>query len=107
MQNINLTLKRLRKERNLTQLNLATKLGISLRAYSKIETGETSLNIERVSDIASVFDLTMSESLLNLFSEDILVSKLSTIEISRHYEEIIALLKQQYETLKEILISQN
>lgn len=103
MQKIKITLKKLRKEKHLTQQTIANRLGISVRAYSKIEAGETSLNIERLRDLATVFDLNMPELLSYLFGEDIVVPTPSTITLSRHYEETIALLKQQYDTLSDLL----
>lgn len=107
MQKIKITLKKLRKEKHLTQQTLANKLGISVRAYSKIESGETSLNIERLRDLATVFELNMSELLSYLFVEDMVVPDPNIIKILRHYEETISLLKQQYETLSDFLAQQS
>lgn len=106
MQKIKITLKKLRKEKHLTQQNLANKLGISVKAYSKIEAGETSLDIERLRGLATVFELNMPELLSYLFVEDIVVPN-DIITISRHYEETIALLKQQYDTLSNFLVKQS
>jgi transcriptional regulator with XRE-family HTH domain len=106
MQKIKVTLKRLRREKQLTQQILADKLGISLRAYSKIEAGKTSLNIERLRDLATVFDLTMPELLFYLFDEDMIIPAPNNITIYRHYEETIALLKQQCNTLNKLLAKQ-
>jgi transcriptional regulator with XRE-family HTH domain len=104
MENIKGALKALRKKKKFTQHNVAIKLGLSDRAYGKIEAGETSLNISRLRDIAAVFDFTLAQLLANLLEEDITPQKSDTITLIRHYEETIILLKQQNETLKKILL---
>ncbi len=47
----------LRIERKLTQENIATELGISVTAYSKIERGLTKLSIPRLESIARVLGI--------------------------------------------------
>lgn len=52
---------RLRKKIN--QEEMAGYLGISQRAYSKIETGETQIKIERLEEIAKMLDVNIAELL--------------------------------------------
>lgn len=47
-------LKQLRELKNFTQEHVAQQLGLSTRAYSKIETGETQLTINRLNEIATI-----------------------------------------------------
>lgn len=61
--NIHLTVKRLREFKNYTQAYVASELGISGRAYSKIESGETQITIIRLNDISVVLNVTTHEML--------------------------------------------
>ena len=54
----------LRKEKNLTQQEMADKLGISRMAYRNIETGTTKLISETVSRIAEIVGSTEEELVL-------------------------------------------
>jgi transcriptional regulator with XRE-family HTH domain len=50
-------LKQLRELKNFTQEYMANQLGLSTRAYSKIETGETQLTINRLNEIAEILGI--------------------------------------------------
>lgn len=52
-----LKLKQIRELKNLTQEHVATQLGLSTRAYSKIESGETQLTIARLNEISKILDV--------------------------------------------------
>jgi transcriptional regulator with XRE-family HTH domain len=56
-------LKQLRELKNFTQEYVAQQLGLSTRAYSKIETGETQLTINRLNEIASILGVDPIEAL--------------------------------------------
>ena len=56
-------LKQLRELKNFTQEHVAQQLGLSTRAYSKIETGETQLTINRLNEIATIFGVDPIEAL--------------------------------------------
>lgn len=56
-------LKQLRELKNYTQEYMAQQLGLSTRAYSKIETGETQLTINRLNEIASILGVDPIEAL--------------------------------------------
>jgi transcriptional regulator with XRE-family HTH domain len=50
-------LKQLRELKNFTQEYMANQLGLSTRAYSKIETGETQLTINRLNEISKILEI--------------------------------------------------
>jgi transcriptional regulator with XRE-family HTH domain len=47
----------LRHEHGWSQEDIARKLGISIPAFSKIETGITDVNLSRIEQIANIFDV--------------------------------------------------
>jgi transcriptional regulator with XRE-family HTH domain len=49
----------LRQRKGLSQEEVALKLGISIPALSKIETGITDVNISRIEQIATLFGVTL------------------------------------------------
>lgn len=59
-------IKILRAEKKMTQKLVAQQLGISQRAYSKIELGHTKLRIEHLINLASIFKVP-----IRYFFEDI------------------------------------
>ena len=56
-------LKDARKKKNLTQEQLVEKLGVSIAYLSKIETGKIHINLERLSQICEILDVTEGEIL--------------------------------------------
>lgn len=52
--NPEIKIKQIRELKNLTQEFIASQLNLSVRAYSKIETGETQLTINRLNEISSI-----------------------------------------------------
>lgn len=104
-------LKSIRKEKNFTQGFVAEKLGISLRAYTKIENGETQLTIDRLGEIIEVLNIHPNE----IFNSEVCNSEDSSkneksrsdtqgsISLIQHYEETISILKEHIETLKELI----
>ncbi len=52
-----------RKEKGLTQLQLAEKLGISNRAVSKWETGKSCPDVSLMLELCSVLEITVNELL--------------------------------------------
>jgi transcriptional regulator with XRE-family HTH domain len=51
-------IRKIREIRNYSQEYLAQCLNLSVRAYSKIETGETQLTIKRLNEISQVLEVT-------------------------------------------------
>lgn len=68
--NIAERIKAIREQKNYSQTYLAQELGISQKAYSKIETGETKLTVDNLFRIASALETTVYE-LLNTDSFNI------------------------------------
>ncbi|MCP4551789.1 MAG: helix-turn-helix transcriptional regulator [Bacteroidetes bacterium] len=54
---MNKKLKVLRQKKGLSQENIALELGISQKAYSKIENGQTLLNHEKLFKIAEILEI--------------------------------------------------
>lgn len=63
IQNPEIKLKNLRELKNLTQEYMAQQLGLSTRAYSKIESGETQLTINRLNEITAILGVDPMEAL--------------------------------------------
>ena len=57
IQQAGIKLKQLRELKNFTQEYMAQQLGLSTRAYSKIESGETQLTINRLNEIAAILEV--------------------------------------------------
>ena len=58
-------LKRLRKERKLTQQQIATILNMHRSNYSKVENGERELSIESIINLADFFEMSVDELVRN------------------------------------------
>ena len=63
IQNPEIKLKNLRELKNFTQEYMAQQLGLTTRAYSKIETGETQLTINRLNEISKILNVDPIEAL--------------------------------------------
>ena len=61
MKPIGTTIKLLRKEKGMTQLQIAELVNMHRSNYSKVESGERDLSIEAVNKIARYFGLTIDE----------------------------------------------
>ena len=59
----NTQLRELREQKNYTQEYLAEKLGISQNTYSRLETGQTKVSIEKLKEIAQVLEVPLWELL--------------------------------------------
>ena len=57
IRNPELKIKQIRELKNFSQEYVSQKMGISTRAYSKIETGETQLTIKRLNEISEILDV--------------------------------------------------
>ncbi len=65
MQRVAKTISTLRKERNMTQMELADRLNISFQAVSNWERGQTMPDISKLSELADIFGVTIDELLGN------------------------------------------
>lgn len=122
-------IKMLREEHHLSQEQVAERMGVSLNSYGKLERGETKLTLEKLEQIANIFDMDIVE-LINSedkisysvthygsgtnafnveYSEKELIlenEKLSLIishkdEMLKQQEQEIALLKEMLDLLKK------
>ncbi|MEO3407651.1 helix-turn-helix transcriptional regulator [Mucilaginibacter sp. CAU 1740] len=59
MKALNERIRKIRREAGCSQGDIAGKLGISIPAYSKIETGVTDVNLSRLEQIANVFGISL------------------------------------------------
>lgn len=57
------TIRELREERRWSQEEMAERLGMSKNGYAKIERGESSPNLERLSQIAQIFGVDLVDIL--------------------------------------------
>lgn len=60
---IGIRIKDSRKKKGLTQEQLAEKMGVSIAYLSKIETGKIHINLERLSEICSILEVTEGDIL--------------------------------------------
>lgn len=63
IQSPEIKIKQIRELKNFTQEHVATHLGLTIRAYSKIESGETQLTINRLNEISSILGVEPMEVL--------------------------------------------
>ncbi len=103
-------IKQIRELKNFTQEYVAQKLGLSTRAYSKIETGETQLTINRLNEISAILEVQPMEVLgfddkkvFNFYNSNDInnVKNMNMPEkLIQQYEETIQSLKEQIQLLK-------
>lgn len=63
MRTLGENIRKLRRQRNLSQKDVANRLNISIAAFSKIETGVTDISLSRLKTIAAAFDLSVIQLL--------------------------------------------
>lgn len=104
---------KLREEKNYSQTYLADKLGMSQKAYSKIETGETKLTVFHLMKIAEVLEVNLTElfdaSNVNIYNnyhthngEGIVINKTASEEIKELYEKLLQAKDREIELLKKL-----
>jgi transcriptional regulator with XRE-family HTH domain len=106
-------IKQIRELKNFTQEYMAQQLGLSTRAYSKIESGETQLTIHRLNEISAIFGVPPMEILgfddkqvFNNCKQDgyIGINHINHSEkLLQQYEHTIQALKEQIALLKLLL----
>ena len=89
-------LKQIRELKNLSQEYIANQLGLSVRAYSKIETGETQLTINRLNEISRIMGVDPIE-VLGFDDKNIFNIHNSTGNNGYNYINLPDKLVQQYE----------
>lgn len=86
-------IKALRQARSWSQEQVATKLGITAPAFSKIECGFTDINYSRLKQIAELFGLSVVE----------LITYHNQEEQRKHQSELLKLKERLYECEGEII----
>ncbi|WP_367329759.1 helix-turn-helix domain-containing protein [Sphingobacterium multivorum] len=71
MNNVGKKIRLLRHQKGWSQQDVAKKLGISIPAFSKIETGITDLNLSRLIQIAKLFNFTAVQLLSFSETDDV------------------------------------
>jgi transcriptional regulator with XRE-family HTH domain len=116
MEHIGEKIRKIRTLKGISQEYLATLCGISQNSLSKIELGSTKLSIERLNQIADIFEMTPNEILA--FDDKLIFNNNNTLhdqsklinvsygqeELILVYKEQIRLLKEQCELFKNILV---
>lgn len=101
-------LRKIRDIKGLSQENIADELGISLRQYSRWETGETSLNIEKIERVSKILEvkpldlMTFDEK--NVFYQSHFKKTTNAGNIINHFPKE---LKELYESQLKLLKEQN
>ena len=108
-----LKIKQIRELKNVTQEYIATQLGLSIRAYSKIENGETQLTINRLNEISKALGVDPIEVLgfddkqvFNNCKQDgyIGINHINLPEkLIQQYDKTIAVLEDEVKLLKSLL----
>ncbi|WP_396170863.1 helix-turn-helix domain-containing protein [Flavobacterium sp.] len=106
-------IKQIRELKNFTQEYVSQQLGLSTRAYSKIETGETQLTINRLNEISAILEVQPMEVLgfddkkvFNFYNSNDInnVKNMNMPEkLIQQYEETIQALKEQIAVMKLLM----
>jgi transcriptional regulator with XRE-family HTH domain len=106
-------IKQIRELKNITQEHIANQLGLSTRAYSKIETGETQLTINRLNEISRILGVDPIEVLgfddRQVFNNckqegNIGINHINLPEkLIQQYEKTIQVLEDEVRLLKSLL----
>lgn len=104
---IGIKIKKIREDRNLSQIYVAQKLGISQNAYSKLENNISKLTIDRLKDLAKILEVPEDELLNNEtnifnFNNNKTANGYATYYTTKEvYEETISFLKGELDLLRE------
>jgi transcriptional regulator with XRE-family HTH domain len=83
-------LRELRKERRLTQAELARQIGIQQSDLSRMEKGEYRVSLDKLFKILGVFDLELAD----FFHDDAVDSGVSQQPLSQHDMQILHMLRE-------------
>jgi transcriptional regulator with XRE-family HTH domain len=100
----------LRHEHGWSQEDVANRLGISIPAFSKIETGVTDINLSRLEQIANIFEVSVVKLLSLEYTEEPSTQDLSLSIIQKKLtdrETEITNLQRKVILLYEELLSKN
>lgn len=89
----------IRTLKGLTQDNVSVELGLTQKAYSKIERGETKLNVDTIEKLASIFQME-AQDILN-FNPETFIQQNSTYNIQSGGGNHFSLDNDRVKSLKE------
>jgi len=111
--NPEIKIKQIRELKNFTQEHVATQLGLTTRAYSKIESGETQLTINRLNEISNILGVEPLEVLgfdeKQVFNNckqegNIGINHINVPEkLIQQYEKTIQILEDEVTLLKSLI----
>ena len=107
-------IKKIRELKNFTQSHIASELGITQSAYSKMEQGDTEISYTKITKIAEVLGIspeeimTFNEQMIfnvihNQTGNGFVVNKGFTENERKLYEDQITQLKEEVSYLKKVL----
>lgn len=101
METLGRKIKMLRHQKNWTQEDASKQLGISIPAYSKIETGVTDINLSRLNQVAELFGTTASDLVASNESQEVrnYKAEIDTLNQKLH-ERDIAIFKLQSKVIE-------
>ena len=98
----------LRHQKGWSQEDVAKRLDISIPAFSKIETGITDINLSRLEQIATLFEMSVVQLLTynDTEAEQKFVNELETIhkKLTERETEVIDLQKKVIELFEELRV---
>lgn len=86
MKSIGKRISNFRKDKNITQMELADKLGISFQAVSNWERGETMPDISKLPELAQIFDVSIDDILGNK-NESIILKNVIEGKTEEYFKE--------------------
>ena len=101
--NLSDNLKRIRKENNLSQEDLAEKLGVSRQSVSKWESGAAYPEMDKVIQLCKMFDLNIDE-LLNKNVNEVKDNKQSKININKYIDDFLSFVTKTINMFKILFL---
>ena len=93
-----------RKQKGLTQMQLAEKVGVSFQQIQKYETGRDRISVDRLQQIAQAIEVPISYFFTD-FEDHLIQEKTPTYRlISKELEEILPLTKEEIAVIKNLRI---
>ena len=106
MKSLGKKIRLLRHQKGWSQEDVAKRLGISIPAFSKIETSITDINLSRLEQIANMFEMSVVQLLTfsDLEQDQKFVSELEVInqKLMDRETEVISLQKKVIELFEEL-----
>ena len=82
--NLNQKIRTIREQNALSQEDMATKMNMSVNGYAKIERGETKLRLDKLEQIAQIFNLDIVELLSSDQQNVFLISEHSNLSSNNY-----------------------